>query len=87
MITFDELMEFSLKISYKNYFSFRHHSNAMCICFLRSWVFQMLKEYNNAANVNNQWKLFLYLNGIALNGFLQKWPQENLERAGLLKEW
>ena len=82
-------MYFVLKTSYKYHFSFRHYSNAMCVCFLRSCVFQMLNENDNSAIVNKQWKLFLYLNCIALKlkEFLQKWPHEKMERAGLLKEW
>ena len=33
--------------------------NAMCVCFLRNCAFQMVEENGNAANINNQWKLFV----------------------------
>ena len=82
-------MDFSLKASYKYPFNFSHYSNTMCILWnamLSNCVFQMLKENDNVANLNNQWKLCPCLNYIALKELLQKWTQEKLERAGLLKK-
>ena len=44
----------------------------MCACFLRYCVFQMLKENDNVANVNNQCKLFLCISYNALSWFIEK---------------
>ena len=54
----------------------------MCVCFLKYFVFQMLMENDNAANVNNQWKLFFCISYKAL----RKWCLEKLARTGLLEE-
>ena len=44
----------------------------MCACFLRYCVFQMVKENDNVANVNNQCKLFLCISYKALSWFIEK---------------
>ena len=81
-LTIDEMMDFSLKTSYENHFNFRYYSNAMWVCFLKYFVFQMLMENDNAANVNNQWKIFICTSYKAL----RKWCLEKLARTDLLKE-